>query len=472
YQEFVNEIERYVAVLDHWQAKSVALLGDNSIQWVLVDFACQLLNIPLLPLPAYFTTKQLKHSVKTAACDLLLTDIDGAEQLAELLSGEVLSEKIDLYRAISMVPASRAIVPPGTSKITFTSGSTGYPKGVCLSQQQQWQVATSLKMAIDNTTDSHLCLLPLPTLLENVAGIYAAMLNGATVVIPSLGELGFSGSSSLDFSRFLGQISAVQPSSLITTPEILSGMVIGAEQGWPVPQSLSFVAVGGSRVSPGLTARTQKVGIPAYQGYGLSECASVVSLNTATQSKVPTAGKVLAHTKVAIVEGEVIVNGPLFLGYADDKDSWGQSSYATGDMGHVDDNGYLTITGRKKNLLISSFGRNINPEWVESELLSSSLIRQAFVFGDAKPFCVAALNPLSPTITPVQIDDWIQQINSQLPDYAQVKGWFLLPQPLLPGSDLLTSNGRPKRDKIVKFYAQDIERLYQVKVSPLSEILL
>ncbi len=461
YNQFVTEVERYVALLSKWQPTSVALLADNSIQWVLIDFACQQLNIPFLPLPAYFSPQQLKHSIETAGCDLLLTDSLRAEQLMQGLLGGKRAGDLYQYCVITLEPIQDALLPKSTSKITFTSGSTGEPKGVCLSQAQQWQVARSLQQAINNPTDSHLCILPLATLLENVAGIYAAMLNGSTVMIPSLAALGFNGSSSLDFPALLAQITQLQPSSLITTPEILAGLVVAAEQGWLVPGSLSFVAVGGARVAPGLTARAQAVGLPAYQGYGLSECASVVSLNTAKHNQAQSTGQVLPHTQVSISEGEVIVNGPCFLGYAGEPASWGQTDYATGDMGYLDDDGYLVITGRQKNLLISSFGRNINPEWLESELLSSSLIRQAFVFGDARPYCIAALNPIYAHVSTAHINEWLTVVNAQLPDYAQIKGWFLLPQPILPDSGLLTANGRPKRELLLAFFAQDINRLYQ-----------
>ncbi|NQZ10003.1 MAG: AMP-binding protein [Algicola sp.] len=462
--EFLIELEKCKQQLMFWQPKSVALLADNSVQWVLVDLACQLLNIPFLPLPVYFTPKQLKHSIIDAGCDLLLIEnaMGDASTLDSLLQdlagGKVLGE-LNQYGAFAL-QGNKAQLPEHTAKITFTSGSTGQPKGVCLSNTHQWQVASSIKARINKRTNRHLCILPLATLLENVAGVYAALLNGTTVVIPRLSELGFNGSSSLDFAKLLDQISQCQPSSLITTPEILAGLTAAAEQGWTVPECLSFVPVGGARVAPGLINRAHKAGIAVYQGYGLSECGSVVSLNAPSQANHDTMGRVLTHNTVTIEEGEVMVSGDCFLGYANQPDSWGQSKCATGDMGFIDDKGYLTITGRRKNLLISSYGRNINPEWVESELLASSLLKQAFVFGDGKPYCVAALSAVNANINSTQIDQWISQVNAQLPDYAQIKAWFLVLQPILPGSSLLTSNGRPKRAPLLDFFQNQINQHY------------
>ena len=459
---FLIELEKCKQQLMQWQPKSVALLADNSVQWVLVDLACQLLNIPFLPLPVYFTPKQLKHSIIDAGCDLLLIENALAGPSTKgLVGGKVLGE-LNQYTAFALPTSAEHTVqlPEHTAKITFTSGSTGQPKGVCLSNAHQWQVARSIKDRINQRTNRHLCILPLATLLENVGGVYAALLNGSTVVMPRLSELGFNGSSSLDFTKLLEQISLCQPNSLITTPEILAGLTMAAEHGWAVPACLSFVPVGGARVAPGLISRAHNAGIAVYQGYGLSECGSVVSLNAPNEANHDTMGRVLPHNIVTIEDGEVMVSGNCFLGYANQPDSWAQPKCATGDMGFIDDNGYLTITGRRKNLLISSFGRNINPEWVESELLASSLLKQAFVFGDGKPYCVAALSPVSAGVTSTQIDQWIKQVNAQLPDYAQIKGWFLLLQPILPGSAMLTSNGRPKRAPLLAFFETQINQLF------------
>jgi long-subunit acyl-CoA synthetase (AMP-forming) len=152
---------------------------------------------------------------------------------------------------------------------------------------------------------------------------------------------------------------------------------------------------------------------------------------------------------------------------------------ATGDMGHINSEGFLTITGRKKNIIISSFGRNINPEWLEAEILSSPLFQQAFVFGDEQPFCCAALfvaksDHLLSDMTDL-IDKALEKINLNLPDYAQIKTWFVYQQVISPNTELMTANGRIKRDNISQYFSQKIEAAYKKakkEISTMSQGLM
>ncbi len=126
----------------------------------------------------------------------------------------------------------------------------------------------------------------------------------------------------------------------------------------------------------------------------------------------------------------------------------------------MDDEGYLFINGRKKNLIISSFGRNINPEWVESSVLSNVLIKQCVVFGDAKPFCTAVIYLADKTSSDDDIQAWINAVNQTLPDYAQVTRWIRLEEPLSVKLGLLTANGRPKREAVLQTFYDALEALY------------
>lgn len=123
------------------------------------------------------------------------------------------------------------------------------------------------------------CVLPLATLLENIAGVYLPLSLGATVVLEPLASLGFTGSSQLDIPRLLAVINRVRPHSVILVPELAAVLVSAAETGALDTASFQFVAVGGGKVSPRMLERARAVGLPMYEGYGLSECGSVVALN-------------------------------------------------------------------------------------------------------------------------------------------------------------------------------------------------
>jgi len=306
----------------------------------------------------------------------------------------------------------------------------------------------------------HLCVLPLATLLENVAGVYAPWQAGGEVLVPSLFELGFLGSSSLDVVRLVQAIDAYAPNSLILTPQLLTALVLTARSGWQPPDSLRFVAVGGARVPASLLDDAWQCGLPVFEGYGLSECASVVSLNTTTACRTGTCGHPLAHLDVRIEDGEITVRGNPMLGYLGDPDSWHPGVVRTGDIGRFDDDGYLLIEGRRSNLIISSYGRNISPEWVESELLSEPVIGDCVVFGEGHPYCVALVATRDPSAGPEAVQAAMDRVNQRLPDYARVRRWHRLEGRLAAHPDLYTANGRPRRDAIQTRFEAPLAALY------------
>jgi len=145
------------------------------------------------------------------------------------------------------------------------------------------------------------------------------------------------------------------------------------------------------------------------------------------------------------------------LGYLGELDPPVDCIY-TGDLGYIDDDGYIFVSGRKNNKIISSFGRNISPEWVEASLSSSSAIAQVAVFGEARPSLSAVI--VSPLNNTVEIKNAIDECNKHLPDYAQIRHWLRAEQPFTPNNNLLTNNGRLKRLNIEKVYQQQLAALY------------
>jgi len=442
--------------------RTLALHMDNRPDWVVIDLACQLAGVCLVPLPTFFSSGQLQHVLDTVPIDAVFTE--RPEYVATLCAGRIRPGPelaIGGCEMLLLDPLERSpVLPADTGKVTFTSGSTGRPKGVCLSNEQLLAQAAALAETVALEAPRHLCLLPLSTLLENIAGVYTPLLAGGEVIIPTLAEVGFSGSSSLNPQVLLGLLGRQRPHSIILTPQLLQLLVSATQSGWAPPASLAFVAVGGARVPATLLEAARAAGIPAFEGYGLSECASVVSLNTRENDRPGSCGRPLAHLRIETDAGEIVVHGNAMLGYAGEPASWHQDVIRTGDLGYLDEDGYLFINGRSKNVLISSYGRNISPEWVESELLAEPTLADSVVFGDARPYCVALLSPRNPSTSDASIQRAVDRSNARLPDYARIQRWHRLDQPLAAGSGLLTENGRPRRAAILAHFDAAIESLY------------
>ena len=195
--------------------------------------------------------------------------------------------------------------------------------------------------------------------------------------------------------------------------------------------------------TPRLIGAARGVGIPAYEGYGLSECASVVALNTPHADRTGAVGRVLPHLAVTIAgDGEIVVTPAPFLGYVGAPPPEGP--LRTGDLGHFDADGFLVLSGRKSNVLITAFGRNVAPEWVESELLAQPEIGQAVVFGEGAAELCAVIVPSRGDLPPAALQAAITRANAQLPTYAQVARWQGS-RPFDPALGELTGNGRPRR---------------------------
>jgi len=307
--------------------------------------------------------------------------------------------------------------------------------------------------------DRHLALMPLAVLLENVAGVYVSLWAGAGVTLLPMDRVGMSGSSALAGSVMAHALAEARATTAIFTPQTLQGLVEALEGGVS-PPGLRFAAVGGAPVSPRLLQRAAALGLPVYEGYGLSECCSVVCLNTPDANRPGSVGRPLPHIRLQVSpEGEVLIDGQSFLGYlgqaADVVSAW-----PSGDLGEVDADGYLYLKGRRRNVFITAFGRNVAPEWVERELALEPAIAQAAVFGEARPYNVAVIVP-APGASAGEVEAAVARVNRGLPDYARISAWLAAETAFTPANGLLTGTGRNRREALWHRYQGALESLYR-----------
>lgn len=451
YAQLAEQVSKRARLLQRHKVQRAALALDNSLDWVIWDLALLQAGLVCVPLPGFFSASQQAHVLQDAGVDCLLGN-EGA--LSQTHGFQPHGDGLLLR-----TPAQRPRLPAGTAKITYTSGTTGQPKGVCLSAQTQLAVADSLHQASRSCqVQRHLCVLPLATLLENIAGIYAPLLAGACIELRPVAQIGLQGASGFDLPRFIETLHAVRPHSLILLPQLLLALVSAAEQGLTHAAELRFIAVGGGRVAPQVLTRAEQLGLPVFEGYGLSECASVVCLNSPGARRPGSVGRPLAHVELRIAEdGEVLVRGAQMLGYLGEPEHHGEW-LGTGDLGQLHE-GFLTLYGRKKHQFITAYGRNVNPEWVEAELIQQPSIAQAWLYGEALPGNLAVLVPRQPGCSDTVLAEAVARVNADLPDYARVHHWIRASQPFHVDNGLATANGRLRRSALLKHYQSAIQAL-------------
>jgi len=425
--QLVHRIEECAARIpaDWSPERPVAVQLGHGTDEVVWELALQLAGIPLLSLPGFFTADQARHAMVSSGAQAIIRD-----------------------RGTATFACSAAQLPRGTARITFSSGSTGTPKGICLSRSHLEQTARAVVDSVGTShAGRHLALLPAGILLETVAGLFATLLAGGTYLAPAAPMVGMANPFRPDFGMMLNAIMASRATSLILVPEYLAGLVAEIERSGVRPAALTLVAVGGARVGAELVEHARRAGLPVRQGYGLTECGSVVTLQQSAADPAGSAGTALHGTSVTIAaDGEIMVAGPLCLGAIGGAAP--HSPFATGDLGRIDDAGQVWIEGRKSNLIITSFGRNIAPEWLEEALLAQPQIAQCMVYGDGLPAPGALLVPSTPD---ADLAAGVAAVNAALPAYARIGQWSQVAH-FTPHNGLLTGNGRLCRSKIAAMY--------------------
>lgn len=436
-------------------ADPIGLMAPSSIDWVIADLAGWAAGKTIVPMPHFFSDAQLAHIVRDAGIRTLMTDDSQRDRLA--------------YAGIARVPVpkSTAAQAPGAMRgrrIVYTSGSTGQPKGALLGPDQIHTSCAALMQATGAAaTDRHLSVLPFSLLLEAICGIYLPILAGGHCVIAPqiVAATGF------DVAIRLGEaVARHRPSTLVLVPQLLQAWVLAASVGRvEIPDSLRFVATGGAAVPDSVAARAWELGIPVHEGYGLTECGSVVAVNRPGRRRAGTVGQPLPGYDVRIAaDGEIVVrSGAVAAGYLQRTDGPVGGIWHTGDVGALDADGHLQVSGRKDNLIVTANGRNISPEWVESMILADPRIARAVVLRAADGHLAAILEP-SPSfgiwakaLPPDGLRKLVEAALRSAPRYAVPRHLKMLEADELATNALLTPNGKPRRREIGAAYAEEFD---------------
>lgn len=424
--------------------------------------------------------------------------------------------------------------------VLYTSGTSGEPKGVQLTHDNLLSnCAAILQHVALGPDDLTLSFLPLSHSFERTAGHYALLAAGGAIAY----------ASSLD--AVAQEVREVRPTLLLGVPrfyEKVHDRILGTLERAPryrralfefaqrvadetaafhqqagaaasLPLKLRFrhelaerlvrslmrqrfggrlrfLVSGGAPLDPELVRFFEQLGLPLLEGYGLTECAPVVAVNRVGRARAGTVGEPLPGVEVSFAEdGEILVRGRnVMSGYLDDPAATAAAFTAdgrlkTGDLGALDGDGYLRVTGRKKDLIIGSGGKNIAPARIEEQLKRQRIVADCCLIGDRRPFLVALLVPDEAALKTVLAEQGIEwsgraemlerpevralfdaavaRVNEGLAPPERVRRFALLPEPFSAETRELTPTLKVRRAAVARRWAAAIEALYALPHRPL-----
>ncbi len=379
----------------------VGVLAEDGPDWMVAALAARVLGASLVPLPLFFSAQQLAHVARDAGITVIAASASQVARAAEAgLPIAVIENRQDGFGDLS---------DQGGRVIAYTSGTTGRPKGVVLEANAIDIKALTLATACGaGSGDCHFSVLPVSLLLELICAVHVVLLSGGRVAFAPRSKSGWS-------PDVPAAALAAAPTVTVLVPALLGAWTATLEAtGMRAPASLRFVAVGGAPVGEGLAERAWNVGLPVHEGYGLTECCSVVALNRPGERRGGTVGKPLAGVRVTLEDGEIVIADPsLMAGYL----GGGQAParWRTGDLGHFDEAGNLIVTGRRDDVIVTALGRNVSPAWPEAVLLCDPAIAHCAVLdGGAYPRAV-----IEPARAAGNVDELAVQRWADLPEYAR-----------------------------------------------------
>ena len=493
----------------------VGILSENRAEWLVADMGLLAAGAVNVPPHAPLTARQVQFQLADAGVSWLL--VSTASQMEKVrairselpdLRGVVVMEagasgddsiswdaflqagRRALLRLASELGRREGLLGPGDlATVMYTSGTTGNPKGVMLTHGNLLSNAVaSVEACGQGPDDLVLNWLPFTHIYARTIDHYAPLASGTPVflaasaesVVEDLAEVRPTKMASVPrfYEKVLASVAGVDPA---TTARRLRRLFGGR---------IDWMSSGGAPLPPAIARAYHAAGLLVLQGYGLTESSPVISFNRKDRYRFDTVGPPLPGVEVRVAnDGEVLTRGPhVMKGYWNDPGATAAAVRGgwlhTGDLGEFDPDGFLRITGRKKDLLVLSNGKKVVPAYLEGLLLADPCVDQAVVCGEGRNYLTALLVPHWENVRvalekegvemtgpdeerarhPVLADFLGRRVRAALAEVSpaeQVRKFVVLSRPFSIAEDEMTVSLKLRRGVVLDHYASEIERLYR-----------
>jgi long-chain acyl-CoA synthetase len=543
-REFAGKVGGVVSALRSWgiaKGDRVAILGENRHEWVVADMACLLIGAIVVPIYTTLTAEQIDYMLKDSGARAIFVSLgkhlDKVLSVAgsSFLENIVVMDDVPRDRAIRMSELmrqdcsldlkelGRQLQPTDLATIIYTSGTTGVPKGVMLTHGNMASNIGGFCRDFGFRQGMH-CVSFLPLSHVTARSVDLGLLNqGVTLAhLPILDRLPKS-------------LLEIRPELLLSVPRVYEkvhaqvdlkaakvpnkqiykwALRVGrrnrntilaghrpSSPAWRLANKLVYSKIragiggrasifisGGAPLGRPLAEWYADVGIRIHEGYGLTETSPVIAVNTPVEHRIGSVGKPLCNVQVRIAEdGEILVKGPsVFQGYWHKPletelafvDGW----FRTGDIGKLDEDGYLYVTDRKKDLIKTSGGKFIAPQPIENALKHNPLVAEAVVVGDKRKFPAVLIFPnfaaleeraaakgisfssraelVELAAVRARYAEIVEEINRPLAQFEKLKAFRLLAEELSAATGTLTASLKLRRRAIEEQFRNKIEEMY------------
>lgn len=507
----------------------VALLSKTRYEWTVADYAIWWIGAATVPIYETSSTAQIEWILSDSGAVAAIVESDAhlarvkeaeAPDLRDVwvLDGEALDEIAARGAEMSDadVEARRAALTSDTlATLIYTSGTTGRPKGCELThgnfRYELGAALPELPELFEREGASTLLFLPLAHVFARIIQV-GAIRSGAklghtadvkdlvthlgsyqptfVLAVPRVFEKVFNTASSKAYADGKGKIfdraaqTAIayskaldggKPGLALRTRHALFDRLVYGRLRAALGGHAEWAISGGAPLGDRLAHFYRGIGVTVLEGYGLTETTAALCVNTPGEQRIGTVGRPLPGTDVRVGhDGELSFRGPqVFTGYwrnaeatagALDADGW----FATGDLGEVDDDGYVRITGRKKEIIVTAGGKNVAPAVLEDRVRANPYVSQCLAVGDGKPF-VAALVTIDPEAWSGDLDDpalkaevqkAIDDANSQVSQAESIRKFVILSEDWTEDNGYLTPSFKVKRNAVLRDFHDTVEALF------------